>query len=209
VVSLVLASAHTATHTGPVAQDGRHRSSGNHARAAPARCPHPPAAPVYVRFDLSSDDENSSDQSMQESREIADEVISIASSAAATQREELERRVVQLETQLLLQERQQRGNRSSRIHDDVQMATAPIIPTIMQMDLPTLWWMEQWIDQRQQEIKSTGTPADIEAKTKTLRNCKDWAFKNKKKAEAGMRFIRGTTPDRPTAGGRNAAAGAD
>jgi len=117
---------------------------------------------------------------MQESREIADEVISIASSAAATQREELERRVVQLETQLLLQERQQRGNRSSRIHDDVQMATAPIIPTIMQMDLPTLWWMEQWIDQRQQEIKSTGTPADIEAKTKTLRNCKDWAFKNKK-----------------------------
>ncbi len=119
-----------------------------------------------------------------------------------------------METQLLLQQRQQMGNRNAQIHQDVQTASASIIPTIMQMNLPTLWWVEQWIDQRQQEIKSTGTQADIDAKTRTLRNYKDWAFKNKKKAEAGMRFIRGTTPDttpaRPAAaGGRNAAAGAD
>jgi hypothetical protein len=73
----------------------------------------------------------------------------------------------------------------------------------------TLWWVEQWIDQRQQEIKSTGTPADIDVKTRTPRTYKDWAFRNKKKAEAGMRFIRGTTPDRPAVGVRNAAARAD
>jgi hypothetical protein len=66
-----------------------------------------------------SDDDNHSDMSLDQSRVIADEVISIASSAAARDRAALESRVIQLETQLLLARTVTPTNRNQALHDKI------------------------------------------------------------------------------------------
>ena len=146
-----------------------------------------------------SDDDNHSDISLDRSKEIADEVISIASSAASMERKALENRVMQLETQLLLAKK---TNRNKILHDKVLKETADIAPVIMQMDLCNLWWMSRWIEERKTDLVKTDTNGDNQ---KLLRTYKDWAFRNKKKAEAGMKYSK-VTPFSPVKG---AAAGSD
>jgi hypothetical protein len=104
-----------------------------------------------------SDDDNHSDMSLDRSKEIADEVISIASSAASMERKALENRVIQLETQLLLAKK---TNRNKILHDKILQETANIAPVIMQMDLCTLWWMSQWIEERKADLGKTDTHGD-------------------------------------------------
>jgi hypothetical protein len=142
-----------------------------------------------------SDDDNHSDMSL----EIADEVISIESSASSMDRKVFENRVIQLETQLLLAKK---TNRNKILHDKVLKETANIAPVIMQIHLCTLWWMSQWIEERKADLGKTDTNSDNQ---KLLRTYKDWAFRNKKKAEAGMKYAK-VTPFSPAKG---AAAGSD
>jgi hypothetical protein len=97
--------------------------------------------------------DNRSDVSMEQM--IADEVISIASSAAAMDRQELEQRVVALETELM------RANaraapaavraptaaeiRNQARHDTTLTATTGIAGIITSMDTYTVWWVQQWM----------------------------------------------------------------
>ena len=111
-----------------------------------------------------TDDENRSDVSMEQM--IVDEVISTASSAAAMQRDELERRVVELETQLLRANAQRTADRAATaaeirnqaIHDKSLAATAGIAAVISTMDTYTLWWVSQWVDWRKSRIAENGDP---------------------------------------------------
>jgi hypothetical protein len=126
------------------------------------------------------------------SKEIADEVISIASSAASMERKALENRVIQLETQLLLAKK---SNRNKILHDKIlqEISDGPLHPVV---------GVSQWIEERKVELGRTNTHGDNQ---KLLRAYKDWAFRNKKKAEAGMLHSR-VTPFSPARGG---AAGCD
>ena len=62
--------------------------------------------------------------------------------------------------------------------------------------------MSQWIEERKAALGKTDTNCDNQ---KLLRTYKDWAFRNKKKAEAGMKYSK-VTPFSPVKG---AAAGSD
>jgi predicted DNA-binding protein YlxM (UPF0122 family) len=146
-----------------------------------------------------SDDDNHSDMSLDRSKEIADEVISIASSAASMERKTLENRVIQLEKQLVLAKK---TNRNKSLHDKVLKETANIAPVIMQMDLCTLWWVSQWIEERKARLGKTDTNGDNQ---KLLRAYKDWGFRTKAKLQAGMTHSK-VTPFSPAKG---AASGSD
>jgi hypothetical protein len=115
------------------------------------------------------------------------------------ERNALENRVIQLETQLLLAKK---SNRNKILHNKILQETANITTVIMQMDLCTLWWVSQCIEERKVELGRTNTHGDNQ---KLLRAYKDWAFRNKKKEEAGMLHSR-VTPLSPARGG---AAGCD
>jgi len=111
-----------------------------------------------------TDDENRSDVSMEQM--IADEIVSIASSAATMERQALEQRVVELETQLLRANAQRTAARvataaelrNQTIHDRVLAATAGIATVISTMDTYTLWWVSQWVDWRKSRIAENGDP---------------------------------------------------
>ena len=141
-----------------------------------------------------SDDDNHSDMSLDRSKEIADEVISIASSAASMERKALENRVIQLETQLLLAKK---TNRNKSLHYKIRKETANIAPVIMQMNLCALWWVSQFIEERKAGLGKTDTNSDNQ---KLLRAYKDWAFRTKAKLQAGMTHSK-VTPFSPAKGG--------
>jgi hypothetical protein len=114
-----------------------------------------------------TDDENRSDVSMEQM--IADEIVSIASSAATMERQALEQRVVELETQLLRANAQRTAARvataaeirNQAIHDKSLAATAGIAIVISTMDTYTLWWVwwvSQWVDWRKSRIAENGDP---------------------------------------------------
>ncbi len=86
-----------------------------------------------------------------------------------------------------------KSNRNKIIHDKILQETANITPVIMQMDLCTMWGVSQWIEERKVELGRTNTHGDNQ---KFLRAHKDWAFRNKKKAKAGMLHSR-VTPFSP------------
>jgi hypothetical protein len=144
-----------------------------------------------------ADDENSSDVPMEQM--IFNEVISILSSAAAMQRDELERRVVELETQLLRANTQRTAAcavtaaelRNQSIHDRVLAATTGIAPVIMTMDTYTLWWASQWVEWRKSRITENGDPAVATH----VRSYKDWVRTTGAKVVAGMGG--GTVPQTP------------
>jgi hypothetical protein len=144
-----------------------------------------------------TDDENRSDVSMEQM--IVDEVISTASSAAAMQRDELERRVVELETQLLRANAQRTAARAATaaelrnqaIHDRVLVATTGIAPVIMTMDTYTLWWVSQWVEWRKSRIAENGDPVSAAH----ARSYKDWVRTTGARAAAGMGG--GTVPQTP------------
>ena len=93
-------------------------------------------------------------------------------------------------------------NRNKILYDKVLKETADIDPIIMQMDLCTLWWMSEWLEERKADLVKTDTNGDNQ---KLLRTYTDWAFRNKKKAEVGMKYSK-VTPFSPAKG---AAAGSD
>jgi hypothetical protein len=137
--------------------------------------------------------DNRSDVSMEQM--IADEVISIASSAAAMDRQALEQRVVALETELM------RANaraapaavraptaaeiRNQARHDTTLAATTGIAGIITSMDTYTLWWVQQWIDWRKAQIAENGDP-DPAFNAAFFRSYKDWVRVIGARAAAGM-----------------------
>jgi hypothetical protein len=146
--------------------------------------------------------DNRSDVSMEQM--IADEVISIASSAAAMDRQALEQRVVALETELM------RANaraapaavraptaaeiRNQARHDTTLAATTGIAGIITSMDTYTLWWVQQWIDWRKAQIAENGDP-DTNFNAAFFRSYKDWVRVIGARAAAGM--IGAGTPQTP------------
>lgn len=68
------------------------------------------------------------------------------------ERKALENRGIQLETQLLLAKK---TNRNKILHDKILKETANIAPVIMEMDLCTLWWTTQWIEERKADLLNT------------------------------------------------------
>ena len=137
--------------------------------------------------------DNRSDVSMEQM--IADEVISIASSAAAMDRQAIEQRVVALETELM------RANaraapaavraptaaeiRNQARHDTTLAATTGIAGIITSMDTYTLWWVQQWIDWRKAQIAENGDP-DPAFNAAFFRSYKDWVRVIGARAAAGM-----------------------
>ena len=117
------------------------------------------------------------------------DVISIASSAAAMGRRELENRVIQLEMQLQTA-RVATGttNRNQTIHTQVLQDTADMATTIMQMDVFTLWWLTQWIEERKASIAAADAAGNT-GRAKRLRSYKEWVYRNGKKVEAGMTHV--------------------
>jgi hypothetical protein len=143
-----------------------------------------------------TDDENRSDVSMEQM--IADEIVSIASSAATMERQALEQRVVELETQLLRANAQRTAARAATaaeirnqaIHDKSLAATAGIAAVISTMDTYTLWWVSQWVDWRKSRIAENGDPVNAAH----FRSYKDWVRVIGARAAAGMG---GTVPQTP------------
>ncbi len=117
-----------------------------------------------ANINLSTEEDNRSDVSMEQM--IADEVISIASSAAAMDRSVLEQRVVDLERELMRANAQRPVTRAATaaeirnqaIHDRSLAATTGIAGVITSMDSYTLWWVQQWIDWRKTRIAENGDP---------------------------------------------------
>jgi hypothetical protein len=144
-----------------------------------------------------TDDENRSDVSMEQM--IADEIVSIASSAATMERQALEQRVVELETQLLRANAQRTAARAATaaeirnqaIHDTSLAATAGIATVISTMDTYTLWWVSQWVDWRKARIAENGDPVNAAH----FRSYKDWVRVIGARAAAGMGG--GTVPQTP------------
>ena len=110
-----------------------------------------------------TDDENHSDVSMEQI--IADEIVSIVSSAATMERQALEQRVVELETHLLRANAQSTAARvataaeirNQAIHDKSLAATVGIATVISTMDTYTLWWVSV-VDWRKARVAENGDP---------------------------------------------------
>ena len=111
------------------------------------------------------------------------------------EREALEKRVVELETQLLRASVQRTPTaaelRNQAIHDRVLAATTGIAPVIMTMDTYTLWWASQWVEWRKTRIIENGDPA-VAAH---VRSYQDWVRTTGAKVAAGMGG--GTVPQTP------------
>jgi hypothetical protein len=144
-----------------------------------------------------TDNENRSDVSMEQM--ISDEIVSIASSANTMERQSLEQRVVELETQLLRANTQRTAARAATvaeisnqsIHDKSLAVTAGIATVISTMDTYTLWWVSQWVDWRKSRIAENGDPVNAAH----FRSYKDWVCVIGARAEAGMGG--GTVPQTP------------
>jgi hypothetical protein len=67
---------------------------------------------------------------------------------------------------------------------------------IIGMDLCTLWWLSQWIEERKAGIAAADTAGNA-GRARRLRSYKDWVYKYRMKAEAGMTHARNntTTPE--------------
>ena len=102
------------------------------------------------------------------------------------EREALEKRVVELETQLLRASVQRTPTaaelRNQAIHERVLAAITGIAPVIMSMDTYTLWWVSQWVEWCKTRIAEIGDPA-VAAH---VRSYKDWVRATGAKAAAGM-----------------------
>jgi hypothetical protein len=137
--------------------------------------------------------DNRSDVSMEQM--IADEVISIASSAAAMDRQALEQRLVDLERELMRANARAAPTavraptaaeiRNQARHDTTLAATTGIAGIITSMDTYTLWWVQQWIDWRKAQIAENGDP-DPAFNAAFFRSYKDWVRVIGARAAAGM-----------------------
>jgi hypothetical protein len=151
------------------------------------------------------DEEESDNMSVSETSErekMASEVISIASSAASMALEEVRAEVAKLRTEKYLMEQQLAKKATSPnkiLHDKILKETTNIAPEIMDMDICTLWWVLQWIEERKADLGKT----DFHK----LSSYKNWVWKNKAKERAGMKhakptpFSQGNTPAKNTGGG--------
>ena len=114
------------------------------------------------------------------------------------ERQELENRVIQLETQLLLARTVASTNRNQALHNKILHDTTVMATAIMGMDLCTLWWLIQWIEERKAGIAAADIAGNV-GRARRLRSYKEWVYKNRMKAEAGMTHARNntapTTPD--------------
>jgi hypothetical protein len=90
-------------------------------------------------------------------KEIADEVISIASSAASMERKALENRVIHLETQLLLAKK---TNRNKNLHDKILKDTANTVSTLKTYDLNQLCWVESWVTECKKKLENADINGD-------------------------------------------------
>jgi hypothetical protein len=106
-------------------------------------------------------------------------VPSVASSAASMDRKALETRVIQLETQLLLAARdQKRANKQNQDqHAKVLRETEGIVEKINTIDMYSLWWVEQALNQRKKSF---------DFKHASLTSYKNYVWRNKEKQNAGM-----------------------
>ena len=137
-----------------------------------------------------ADDDALIDVSMEQM--IADEIISIASSAGTMDRGALVSRIVALETEAL-RARALTCNtvarattaaeiRNQAIHDRSLTATAGIATVISTMDTYTLWWVSQWVEWRKSRIAENGDPMNAAH----FRSYKDWVRTTGARVEAGM-----------------------
>jgi hypothetical protein len=114
------------------------------------------------------------------------------------ERQELENRVIQLETQLLLARTVASTNRNQALHNKILHDTTVMATAIMGMDLCTLWWLIQWIEERKAGIAAADIAGNV-GRARRLCSYKEWVYKNRMKAEAGMTHARNntapTTPD--------------
>jgi hypothetical protein len=144
-----------------------------------------------------ADDDNRSDVSMEQ--EIADEIISITSSASTMERKALEQMVVELKTELLRANAQRTAERTATnaelhnqaIHDRFLTATTGIATVIATMDTYTLWWVSQWVEWRKTRIAENGDPVNAAH----FRSYKDWVRVIGARLAAGMGGV--TVPQTP------------
>ncbi len=104
----------------------------------------------------------------------------------------LEKEVVQLKTQLLLARAVAPANRNQALHDKILQDTTVMATAIMEMDLCTLWWLIQWIEERKAGIAAADIAGNV-GRARRLRSYKEWVYKNRMKAEAGMTHARNNT----------------
>ena len=67
------------------------------------------------------------------------------------------------------------------------LENADTVDTLKTYDLNQLWWVESWVNECKKMLEKTDTNGN---KQKLLRTYKDWAFKNKVKAQAGMEYFK-------------------
>ena len=92
----------------------------------------------------------------------APDVISIASSAASKALEEARAEVVKLRTKKYLMEQQIKQQAkvispTKILHDKIIKDNADSIDAIMNMDICSLWWCEQWVQERMAVLGKTDT----------------------------------------------------
>jgi hypothetical protein len=54
---------------------------------------------------------------------------------------------------------------------------------------PLLWWLIQWIEERKAGIAAADIAGNV-GRARRLRSYKEWVYKNRMKAEAGMTHAR-------------------
>jgi hypothetical protein len=158
------------------------------------------------------DDDNHSDMSLdrdKDSKQLAEEVVSIASSAASMERKQLETRVIQLETQLLLERQAAKAKVASPnqiLHEQIKEKTANNVNTSKTYNACQLWWIAQWVYDCKKELELT----DTNERKQKLKSYVYHCIRNKEKKTAGTKhfknaFLASASP----AAARGAAADSD
>jgi hypothetical protein len=99
---------------------------------------------------ISIEDESEEELDDQMSMSIAGSIASITSCAAAMDRKDLEEEVIKLRAQLVLAASHQKKTKQAKteLHDKVLQDTSGIMEKINSIDMYSLWWVEQALNER-------------------------------------------------------------
>jgi hypothetical protein len=110
---------------------------------------------AFIPASPEEESDNMSVSQTSKREKMASEVISIASSGAAMALEEARAEVAKLRTEKYLMEQQLAKKAASPnkiLHDKILKETTNIAPEIMDMDICTLWWVLQWIEEHKADL---------------------------------------------------------
>ncbi len=120
-------------------------------------------------------------------KQLAEEVVSIASSAASMERKQLETRVIRLETQLLHQAAKAKVASPNQIlHVQIKEQTANTVNTIKTYNACQLWWIAQWVYECKKELELT----DTNERKQKLKSYVDHCIRNMEEKKAGMKHFK-------------------